>query len=151
MPFWLDELRCDVYRTDPWKIDIALLSRFDVKIHVPLPTAAGIHQMLKTAMDVADDVDLGHWAERLAAPGQNFSGRDIHNGLCKQATFRAFKRWQGDRSQSEIADVRRLSSSATIVTNEDLTEVIKQLHGSSGVTTGDWQRYAKWAAGDTDN
>lgn len=129
---------------------MALLSRFDVKIHVPLPSAAGIRQMLDAGMDVDDDVDLDQWAEKLAAPGQNFSGRDIHNGLCKQATFRAFKRWQGDRSQSEIADVRRLSSSATVVTDEDITEVLKNLHGSSGVKADDWQRYAKWAAGDTD-
>ena len=130
---------------------MALLSRFDVKIHVPLPTAAGIRQMLEAAMDVADDVDLDHWAERLASPGKNFSGRDIHNGLCKQATFRAFKRWQGDRSQSEIADVRRLSMSATEVTNEDIAEVLKHLRGSSGVKAGDWERYTKWAAGDTES
>jgi SpoVK/Ycf46/Vps4 family AAA+-type ATPase len=129
---------------------MALLSRFDVKIHVPLPTAAGIRQMLAAGMDVDGDVDLDDWAERLAAPGQNFSGRDIHNGLCKQATFRAFKRWQGDRSQSEIASERRLSSSATIVTNDDLTEVLKGLHGSSGVKADDWQRYEQWATGDTD-
>ena len=78
-------------------------------------------------MTVAEDVDLDQWAARLAAPGQNFSGRDIHVGLCKQAKYSAFKRWQGGRSQAEIVGLARLASNATQVTNEDIEEVLKQV------------------------
>ena len=65
------------------------------------------------------------------------------------ATYRAFKRWQGDRSQSEIAAIPTLESSATTVTNEDIAEVLKQVHGSAGVSAADWQRYTGWAAGNS--
>ena len=131
----------------PWKIDSALLSRHQLKIYVPLPGEVGIRQMLEQNMRVADDVDLSILASRLAAQGQNLSGRDIV-GLCQQATGNAFLRWEGGQSEEEMLTVRLSGvGDACVVTTEDIAQVVEHAHGSAGVTREDWQRYVDWAAG----
>ncbi|MHA2041673.1 MAG: AAA family ATPase [Candidatus Thorarchaeota archaeon] len=123
----------------PWELDFALRSRFEKKIHVPLPDKPARKKIFEIHMEdieVAPDVDY----EELADLSEGYSGRDI-SVVCREAAMepiRDLQRTGRMDEEEEILDIRSVS-------REDLLQAIENIRPAT--SPEDVKRYIDWAEG----
>ncbi|MGY5855570.1 MAG: AAA family ATPase, partial [Candidatus Thorarchaeota archaeon] len=94
----------------PWELDFALRSRFEKKIHVPLPSREARSKIFETHME---DVEVSPTVEydELADLTEGYSGRDI-SVVCREAAMepiRDLQRTGRMDDEQEILDIRPVS------------------------------------------
>jgi vacuolar protein-sorting-associated protein 4 len=123
----------------PWELDFALRSRFEKKIHVPLPDKPARKKIFEIHMEdieVAPDVDY----QELADLSEGYSGRDI-SVVCREAAMepiRDLQRIGRMDEEEEILDIRPVS-------REDLLQAIENIRPAT--SPEDVKRYIDWAEG----
>ncbi len=122
----------------PWELDFALCSRFEKRIHVPLPdkgARAEIFRVHMTGVDVAPDVDY----EYLAGMTEGYSGRDIST-VCREAAMEAVREVLRDKGSSEGG-----APGLRPVTMGDFLRALTMVSPSTDPRV--MQRYIEWAEG----
>ena len=123
----------------PWELDFALRSRFEKKIHVPLPNRearAKIFEIHMEDVEVAPTVEY----EELADLTEGYSGRDI-SVVCREAALepiRDLQRTGRMDDEQEILDIRPVS-------REDFLHAIENIRPATAPE--DVKRYIDWAEG----
>ncbi len=123
----------------PWELDFALRSRFEKKIHVPLPDKPARKKIFEIHMEeieVAPEVDY----DELADLSEGYSGRDI-SVVCREAAMepiRDLQRTGRMEEEEEILDIRPVS-------REDLLQAIENIRPAT--SPEDVKRYIDWAEG----
>ncbi|MHA1959952.1 MAG: AAA family ATPase [Candidatus Thorarchaeota archaeon] len=123
----------------PWELDFALRSRFEKKIHVPLPDKTARVEIFRIHMDeidVVSDVDYGE----LADLSEGYSGRDI-SVVCREAAMEAIRDLQRTgriEKDEKITDLRS-------VTRSDFIKAIDNIRPAT--SPEDVGRYMDWAEG----
>jgi vacuolar protein-sorting-associated protein 4 len=123
----------------PWELDFALRSRFEKKIHVPLPDKPARKRIFEIHMeeiDVAPEVDF----DELADLSEGYSGRDI-SVVCREAAMepiRDLQRIGRMDEEEEILEIRPVS-------REDLLQAIENIKPAT--SPEDVKRYIDWAEG----
>ncbi|MFW9869678.1 MAG: AAA family ATPase [Candidatus Thorarchaeota archaeon] len=123
----------------PWELDFALRSRFEKKIHVPLPDKQARSKIFEIHMEdveVSPTVDYDEMADLT----EGYSGRDI-SVVCREAAMEPIRDLQRsgrmDDSQ-EILDIRPVS-------RDDLLQAIENIRPAT--PPEDVKRYIDWAEG----
>jgi vacuolar protein-sorting-associated protein 4 len=123
----------------PWELDFALRSRFEKKIHVPLPNRearAKIFEIHMEDVEVAPTVEY----EELADLTEGYSGRDI-SVVCREAALepiRDLQRTGRMEDEQEILDIRPVS-------RDDFLHAIENIRPAT--PPEDVKRYIDWAEG----
>jgi len=123
----------------PWEIDFALRSRFEKRIHVPLPdkdARAAILEIHMEDIEVSPSVDF----EELADLTEGYSGRDI-SIVCREAAMEPIRELQRTGrmdDEREILDIRPVS-------RDDLLNAIENIRPAT--PPEDVKRYIDWAEG----
>ncbi len=123
----------------PWELDFALRSRFEKKIHVPLPGREARARIFEIHMD---DVEVSPAVEyeELADLTEGYSGRDI-SVVCREAAMepiRDLQRTGRMDDEQEILDIRPVS-------REDFLQAIENIRPAT--PPEDVKRYIDWAEG----
>ncbi len=123
----------------PWEIDFALRSRFEKRIHVPLPDTearAAILEIHMEDIEVSPVVDY----EELADLTEGYSGRDI-SIVCREAAMEPIRELQRSGrmdDEREIVDIRPVS-------RDDFLNAIENIKPAT--PPEDVKRYIDWAEG----
>jgi len=123
----------------PWELDFALRSRFEKKIHVPLPNKearAVIFEIHMEDVEVSPTVDYDEMADLT----EGYSGRDI-SVVCREAAMepiRDLQRTGRMDDEEEILDIRPVS-------REDLLQAIENIRPAT--PPEDVKKYIDWAEG----
>ena len=123
----------------PWELDFALRSRFEKKIHVPLPSREGravIFEIHMEDIEVSPTIDY----EELADLTEGYSGRDI-SVVCREAAMEPIRELQRTGrmdDESEILDIRPVS-------RDDFLQAIENIRPAT--PPEDVKRYIDWAEG----
>ena len=123
----------------PWELDFALRSRFEKKIHVPLPDREARAKIFEIHMD---DVEVAPTIEyeELADLTEGYSGRDI-SVVCREAAMepiRDLQRTGRMDEEQEILDIRPVS-------RDDFLHAIENIRPAT--LPEDVKRYIDWAEG----
>ena len=123
----------------PWEIDFALRSRFEKRIHVPLPDTAARKVIFKIHMegvDTASDVKF----DELATLTEGYSGRDI-SVVCREAAMEPIRELESTGrmdDDNEILDLRAVS-------RDDFLDAIENIRPAT--SPEDVKKYRDWAEG----
>ena len=123
----------------PWEIDFALRSRFEKRIHVPLPNTearAAILEIHMEDIEVSPNVDF----EEMADLTEGYSGRDI-SIVCREAAMEPIRDLQRSGrldDEREILDIRPVS-------RDDFLSAIENIRPAT--PPEDVRRYIDWAEG----
>ena len=123
----------------PWELDFALRSRFEKKIHVPLPNRearAKIFEIHMEDVEVAPTIEY----EELADLTEGYSGRDI-SVVCREAALepiRDLQRTGRMEDEQEILDIRPVS-------RDDFLHAIENIRPAT--PPEDVKKYIDWAEG----
>ena len=123
----------------PWDIDFALRSRFEKRIHVPLPNTearAAILEIHMEDIEVSPAVDFDEMADLT----EGYSGRDI-SIVCREAAMepiRDLQRTGRMDDEREILDIRPIS-------RDDFLSAIENIKPAT--PPEDVKRYIDWAEG----
>ncbi|UCE10182.1 MAG: AAA family ATPase [Candidatus Thorarchaeota archaeon] len=123
----------------PWELDFALRSRFEKKIHVPLPDKTARVEIFRIHMeeiDVASDVDY----DELADLSEGYSGRDI-SVVCREAAMEAIR----DLQRTGRIDTEDMITDLRPVTRSDFVKAIDNIRPAT--SPEDVGRYMDWAEG----
>ncbi len=121
----------------PWDIDFALRSRFEKRIHVPLPDRLARKQIFEIHMeeiDVEDDVNYGEMADL----SEGYSGRDI-SVICREAAMEPIRDLQVSGrmdDDQEIVELRHVS-------RNDFLRAIENIRPAT--SPEDLKKYTDWA------
>ena len=129
----------------PWDLDEALLSRFPVRIYVPLPDKEAAREIVRIHTRGLDTSRLDLEAIAEESVRRLYSGREIAN-LCSMAIHHML-----EDVNPELADLERLSSAGIKdlqlkvrpLEMEDFEIAFKKI--KSPLTRKDIERYEKWA------
>ena len=123
----------------PWEIDFALRSRFEKRIHVPLPNTearAAILEIHMEDIEVSPTLDF----EEMADLTEGYSGRDI-SIVCREAAMEPIRDLQRSGrldDEREILDIRPVS-------RDDFLSAIENIRPAT--PPEDVRRYIDWAEG----
>jgi len=123
----------------PWELDFALRSRFEKKIHVPLPgrdARAKIFEIHMEDVEVSPSIEY----EELADLTEGYSGRDI-SVVCREAAMEPIRDLQRSGrmdDEQEILDIRPVS-------RDDFLQAIENIRPAT--PPEDVKRYIDWAEG----
>ncbi len=123
----------------PWEIDFALKSRFEKRIHVPLPNTearAAILEIHMEDIEVSPTIDF----EEMADLTEGYSGRDI-SIVCREAAMEPIRDLQRTGrldDEREILDIRPVS-------RDDFLSAIENIRPAT--PPEDVRRYIDWAEG----
>jgi len=123
----------------PWELDFALRSRFEKKIHVPLPGKEArslIFEIHMEDVEVSPTIDY----DELADLTEGYSGRDI-SVVCREAAMEPIRDLQRSGrmdDEREILDIRPVS-------RDDLLQAIENIRPAT--PPEDVKRYINWAEG----
>lgn len=123
----------------PWELDFALRSRFERRIHVPLPDKMARKKIFEIHMedvDIADDVDYGE----LADLSEGYSGRDL-SIVCKEAAMEPIRDLQVSGRMEEEEEIVELRP----VSREDFLKAIENIRPAT--SPEDLKKYTDWAEG----
>lgn len=123
----------------PWELDFALRSRFEKRIHVPLPDKRGRKGIFKIHIDdveLASEVDF----EELASLSEGYSGRDI-GVVCREAAMEPIRDLQKTGRMEEEAEILNLRP----VSREDFLGAIENIRPAT--SPEDIKKYIDWAEG----
>ncbi|QDA31595.1 ATP-binding protein [Thermococcus indicus] len=129
----------------PWDLDEALLSRFPLRIYVPLPDKEAVKEIVRIHTRGLDTSTLDLEAIAEESVKRLYSGREIAN-LCNLAIHHML-----EEENPELADLERLSSieveglklKVRPLEMEDFEEAFKRI--KSPLTRKEIERYEKWA------
>jgi len=125
----------------PWEIDFALRSRFEKRIHVPLPDTearAAILEIHMEDIEISPAIDFDEMADLT----EGYSGRDI-SIVCREAAMepiRDLQRTGRMDDEREILDIRPVSRS-----RNDFLSAIENIKPAT--PPEDVRRYIDWAEG----
>ena len=123
----------------PWELDFALRSRFEKKIHVPLPNRdarAKIFEIHMEDVEVSPTIEY----EELADLTEGYSGRDI-SVVCREAAMEPIRDLQRSGrmdDEQEILDIRPVS-------RDDFLHAIENIRPATAPE--DVKKYIDWAEG----
>ena len=123
----------------PWELDFALRSRFEKKIHVPLPgrdARAKIFEIHMEDVEVSPNIEY----DELADLTEGYSGRDI-SVVCREAAMEPIRDLQRSGrmdDEQEILDIRPVS-------RDDFLQAIENIRPAT--PPEDVKRYIDWAEG----
>lgn len=123
----------------PWELDFALRSRFEKKIHVPLPEKEArslIFEIHMEDVEVSPTIDY----DELADLTEGYSGRDI-SVVCREAAMEPIRDLQRSGrmdDEREILDIRPVS-------RDDLLQAIENIRPAT--PPEDVKKYINWAEG----
>jgi len=123
----------------PWELDFALRSRFEKKIHVPLPDSVARKRIFEIHMEeveVAPEVDY----DELADLSEGYSGREI-SVVCREAAMEPIR----DLQRSGRLDDGEVILEVRPVSREDFLEAIENIRPAT--SPEDMRRYIEWAEG----
>ncbi len=130
--------------TPPWDLDEAILSRFPLRVYVPLPDKEAVKEIIKIntrGLDVSR-LDLDAIAEESVR--RLYSGREIA-GLCNLAIHNML-----DEMNPELSDLdaisrggERLKLKVRPLEMRDFEEAFKKI--KSPLTRKELEHYEKWA------
>ncbi|MFX1433464.1 MAG: AAA family ATPase [Promethearchaeota archaeon] len=123
----------------PWDIDIAMLSRFEKKVYVPLPdqaARAGIFKIhtagVNSALNEEDFIEL-------AVRSEGYSGRDISN-VCREVIMIPVR-------ELDMGGLLEDPDKEVVVRDINLKDFLKTIKKVKPMTTGsELKRYQDWAA-----
>lgn len=121
----------------PWELDFALRSRFEKKIHVPLPDNVARKQIFEIHMEeveVAPDVDF----TELADLSEGYSGREI-SVVCREAAMEPIR----DLQRTGRLDDDEVILKVRPVSRKDFLEAIENIRPAT--SPEDMRRYIDWA------
>jgi vacuolar protein-sorting-associated protein 4 len=123
----------------PWELDFALRSRFEKKIHVPLPNREARAKIFEIHME---DVEVSPSIEydELADLTEGYSGRDI-SVVCREAAMEPIRDLQRSGrmdEEQEILDIRPVS-------RDDFLHAIENIRPAT--PPEDVKKYIDWAEG----
>ena len=123
----------------PWELDFALRSRFEKKIHVPLPNREARAKIFEIHME---DVEVSPTVEyeELADLTEGYSGRDI-SVVCREAAMEPIRDLQRSGrmdDEQEILDIRPVS-------RDDFLHAIENIRPAT--PPEDVKKYIDWAEG----
>lgn len=130
----------------PWDLDIAVLSRFEMRIYVPLPDEQAVMEMiklntLKKGMEL--DADMQKIAETCVS--KLFAGRDIAT-LCKEAInnmVRELNDWD-KIGNLPLDDIKKYSLEIRPLTKSDFRKSFAKIKGTvrarDVIENEDWAR-----------
>ncbi len=123
----------------PWEIDFALRSRFEKRIHVPLPDKPArtrIYEIHLEDVELAPEVDFGE----LADLSEGYSGREI-SVICREAAMEPIRDLQISGrmdSEEEIVELRPVS-------RDDFLRAVENIRPAT--SPEQLKRYTDWAEG----
>lgn len=123
----------------PWELDFALRSRFEKRIHVPLPEKVArkaIFEIHMEDVEISDDVDYSE----LADLSEGYSGREI-SVVCREAAMEPIRDLQKTgrmEDEEEIFDIRPVS-------REDFLLAIENIRPA--ISPEEIKKYIDWAEG----
>ncbi|TXT57726.1 MAG: hypothetical protein BAJATHORv1_10430 [Candidatus Thorarchaeota archaeon] len=123
----------------PWEIDFALRSRFEKRIHVPLPDKEARTEIFRIHMEeieIGSDVDF----EELADLSEGYSGRDI-SVVCREAAMEPIRDLQKTGRMDEEGEILALRP----VSREDFLQAIDNIRPAT--SPEDIKKYIDWAEG----
>ncbi|MGV9102833.1 MAG: AAA family ATPase [Candidatus Thorarchaeota archaeon] len=121
----------------PWEIDFALLSRFEKRIHVPLPdksTRERIFEIHMEDIDITPDVNYSELAEL----AKGFSGRDI-SVVCREAAMEPIRELKEQGKLEKEYIITEVRS----VNRRDFIEALQTIKPTS--KQKQIKRYSSWA------
>ncbi len=129
----------------PWDLDSAVLSRFEMKIYVPLPDEQAVMEMIKLNIR-KKGVELGVDIQEIAQTcvSKLFSGRNVAT-LCKEAIknmVRELNDWDNIRNLP-LDDIRKYSLEIRPLTKSDFRKSFAKIKGT--ITVRDIKKYEDWA------
>jgi vacuolar protein-sorting-associated protein 4 len=123
----------------PWELDFALRSRFEKRIHVPLPDKKARKEIFKIHIEdveLASEVDF----EELSSLSEGYSGRDI-GVVCREAAMEPIRDLQKTGRMEEEAAILNLRP----VSREDFLGAIENIRPAT--SPEDIKKYIDWAEG----
>ncbi|MBD3406768.1 MAG: AAA family ATPase [Candidatus Lokiarchaeota archaeon] len=123
----------------PWEIDFALRSRFEKRIHVPLPNKEARTEIFKIHMediDIDTDVDF----KELADLSEGYSGRDI-SVVCREAAMEPIRDLQKTGRMDDEGEILSLRP----VSRNDFLQAIDNIRPAT--SPEDIKKYIDWAEG----
>ncbi len=121
----------------PWELDFALRSRFEKRIHVPLPDTMArekIFQIHMEDVEIAPDIDY----RELADLSEGYSGRDL-SIVCREAAMEPIRDLQISGRMEEEEEIVELRP----VSREDFLRAIENIRPAT--SPEDLMRYTDWA------
>ncbi len=123
----------------PWELDFALRSRFEKRIHVPLPGRDARKKIFATHMEEIEMAPSVDFAE-LADLTEGYSGRDI-SVVCREAAMEPIRELQTSGRLDEDAEIFDLRP----VERYDFLSAIENIRPAT--SPEDVKRYIDWAEG----
>jgi vacuolar protein-sorting-associated protein 4 len=123
----------------PWELDFALRSRFEKKIHVPLPDYGARKRILEIHMEeieIGPDVDY----DEIADLCEGYSGRDL-SVVCREAAMEPIRDLQRSGRMDDKEEIEELRP----VMRNDFIAAIENIRPAT--SPEDIQRYISWAEG----
>lgn len=121
----------------PWQLDFALRSRFEKRIHIPLPGKVSRRTMFELHME---DVEVSHDVDfsELADLTEGYSGRDI-SVVCREAAMEPIRDLQSTGEMDRDGPIENLRP----VSRQDFLQAIDSI--GPGTSPEDVKKYVDWA------
>ncbi|WP_456366823.1 ATP-binding protein [Thermococcus sp.] len=127
----------------PWDLDEAILSRFPLRVYVPLPDKEAVRAIIRIhtkGLDVSR-LDLDAIAEESVK--RLYSGREVA-GLCQAAIHRMLEEMNPELEELDaLSRIGELELNVRPLEMRDFEEAFKRI--KSPLTRKDIERYEKWA------
>ena len=123
----------------PWEIDFALRSRFEKRIHVPLPEKIARNRIFEIHMEDIEIMPEVNY-EELSDLSEGYSGRDL-SIVCREAAMEPIRDLQISGrmdDEDEIVELRPVS-------REDFLRAIENIRPAT--SPEDLKKYSDWAEG----
>ena len=123
----------------PWEIDFALRSRFEKRIHVPLPEKIARNRIFEIHMEDIEIMSEVNY-EELSDLSEGYSGRDL-SIVCREAAMEPIRDLQISGrmdDEDEIVELRPVS-------REDFLRAIENIRPAT--SPEDLKKYSDWAEG----
>lgn len=123
----------------PWDLDDAVISRFQKRIHVPLPDPRARRAILQIHLEGADmgGVDMNSLQERT----EGFSGRDLAS-LCQEAITRMVREQNPDIENLTVRELQTYSLKYRAMGPGDFDAAFEKIKPST--QADDIEKYEKW-------
>jgi len=140
-----DELLLTLAATNtPWDLDEAILSRFPMRIYIPLPDSKSCEEIIKIQLKGLDitSLDMGMISDTCIR--KNYSGRDIQF-LCQEALRSMIRVHNPDlykKSELPFEELKKQTLSVGPIINEYFQNAFERV--KSPLAEKDLDRFRKW-------
>lgn len=140
-----DELLLTLAATNtPWDLDEAILSRFPMRIYIPLPDALSCEEIIKIQLKGLDitSLDMAEICETCTR--KNYSGRDIQF-LCQEALRSMIRVHNPDlykKSELPFDELKKQTLSVGPIINDYFQSAFERV--KSPLAAKDLERFRKW-------